>query len=139
MVMLGRYSLGMGDRFAHQAAAQLRAWVVAADVGVGIVPVGSEYNREHVEVGSERCTVRAGAHKAVRERGWQGSWHVDADHINLGTVDRFLTSSDFFTIDVADSIGRAADADVVRDFADRHPELAGEIAVPGVAGTFQLK
>ena len=31
---------------------------------------------------------------------------MDADHIRLETVDRFLPHSDFFTIDVADSIGK---------------------------------
>ncbi len=38
--------------------------------------------------------------------GWKTRWHVDADHIRLETVDRFIPWSDFFTIDVADSIGK---------------------------------
>ncbi len=40
--------------------------------------------------------------------GWQQPYHVDADHIRLETVDRFVAPSDFFTIDVADSIGKPA-------------------------------
>jgi len=58
---------------------------------------------------------------------------VDADHIRLETVDRFLDSSDFFTIDVADSIGKpATDADVAA-FLARHPELTAPLVIPGIA------
>jgi hypothetical protein len=57
---------------------------------------------------------------------------VDADHIRLETVDRFVPHSDFFTIDVADSIGKRAAGDAVKTFADRHSELAGRIDIPGV-------
>jgi hypothetical protein len=48
---------------------------------------------------------------------------VDADHINATTVDGFIDACDFFTLDVADWIGKPADP---RAFLDRHPELAGE-------------
>src|SRR5262245_44237161 len=34
--MLGKYSIGMGDRFAHQAAAQLRACILAREAGTEI-------------------------------------------------------------------------------------------------------
>jgi hypothetical protein len=47
-------------------------------------------------------------------------------------VDGFLASSDFYTIDVADAIGRPLDADAVRAFADRHPELIGRLEVAGI-------
>jgi hypothetical protein len=57
---------------------------------------------------------------------------VDADHIRLETVDRFIPDSDFFTIDVADTIGKPADAASVAAFAGRHPELAGKIIIPNV-------
>src|SRR5262249_33489630 len=59
-------------------------------------------------------------------------WHVDADHIRLETVDRFLPHSDFFTIDVADFIGRAPEATDLTAFLGRHPELVGRIEVPGL-------
>ena len=32
---------------------------------------------------------------------WNDNYFIDADHINLDTVDRFIEPSDFFTIDVA--------------------------------------
>jgi tagaturonate epimerase len=132
-VMLGKYSIGVGDRFAHQAGAQLRACVTAAKDGVTVVPVWNKSNREHNIIGSEPGSVRAAADQAVREAGWHKPYHVDADHINFETVDRFLDASDFYTIDVADWIGKTADADATRAFVKRHPELAGELQIPGIA------
>jgi tagaturonate epimerase len=139
MLLLGKYSLGMGDRFAHQAAAQLRACVMAAERGVQIVPVWNKSNREHVTIGSEPASVRASADAAVKELGWKGAYHVDADHINLGTVDRFIEPSDFFTIDVASAIGKAADASAIAQFVEKHPELRGEICIRGIEKPFRLE
>src|SRR5581483_7884673 len=134
MLKIGKYSVGVGDRFAHQAEAQLRACMQAAEKGVTVIPVCNKSNREHLIVGSEPATVRAAAEAAVKKLGWKNDWHVDADHIQLKTVDRFLNCSDFFTIDVADSIGKPASAAAVKAFADRHPELAGRLDLPGVDG-----
>jgi hypothetical protein len=36
---LGRYSLGVGDRFAHEAEAQLAAFMDAARLSVDMTPV----------------------------------------------------------------------------------------------------
>src|SRR3981189_2594857 len=127
MLTLEKYSLGVGDRFAHQAKAQLDAFRMAAARGAAIVPVWNKSNREHLIVGSEPTSVRTAADAAVRELGWTSPYHVDADHINLGTVDRFLDASDFYTLDVASAIGQAASDDDVAAFGARHPELLGEI------------
>src|SRR5690242_3522169 len=104
MLALGKYSVGVGDRFAHQAKAQLQAFVQAAAQGVEVIPVWNKSNREHTTIGSEPASVRVAADAAVRELEWTKTYHVDADHIRLETVDRFVPSSDFFTIDVADFI-----------------------------------
>src|SRR6202011_6342894 len=106
MLRLQKHSIGVGDRFAHQAKAQLRACMLAAGNGMEIIPVWNKSNREHLIVGSEPSSVRAAADTAVRQLNWTKPYHVDADHINLDTVDRFLEPSDFFTIDVAHFIGR---------------------------------
>jgi tagaturonate epimerase len=124
MMRLEKYSLGVGDRFAHQAKAQLRACVMAGEAGVDVIPVWNKSNREHMIIGSDPCSVREAADEAVRQLGWTKPYHVDADHINLDTVDRYLTASDFFTIDVAVFIGKAADSSAVSQFLGRHPELA---------------
>ena len=129
---LAKYSLGVGDRFAQQAPAQLRACVLAAERGVEIIPVWNKSNREHLIIGSEPASVHAAAAAAVKELGWHKPWHVDADHIRLETVDRFIPHSDFFTIDVADSIGKPAAPEAVKAFSDRHPELTGNVEIPGV-------
>ncbi|MGN6643909.1 MAG: tagaturonate epimerase family protein [Verrucomicrobiota bacterium] len=134
MLKIAKYSVGVGDRFAQQAEAQLQAFILAAQQGVEIVPVWNKSNREHLIVGSEPLSVRAAAEAAVQKLGWTKTWHVDADHIRLETVDRFVPHSDFFTIDVADSIGKPAAAEAVKVFADRHPELAGRIDLAGVEG-----
>src|SRR5438552_11072049 len=133
MLTLGKYSVGVGDRFAHQAKAQLRACLKAADQGVEVIPVWNKSNREHVTIGSEPSGVRAAADQAVRELKWNKPYHVDADHIRLETVDRFIPHSDFYTIDVADFIGRPAEASAVKAFVDRQGELVGTVQVPGIA------
>jgi hypothetical protein len=123
VLKLAKYSVGVGDRFAHQAKAQLRACVKAAEQGVEVVPVWNKSNREHLIIGSEPASVREAADGATRDLGWTQPYHVDADHIRLETVDRFLASSDFFTIDVADFIGKPADRSAVDNFVKAHPEL----------------
>jgi len=106
----GRFSLGMGDRFAQQGRAQLEACVKAGQAGVAVTPVWNKSHREHSIVGSAPADVRREADAAVAALGWTQAWFVDADHIRLETVDAFLEASDFFTIDVAESIGRPAGA-----------------------------
>jgi hypothetical protein len=136
MLTLGKYSVGVGDRFAHQANAQLKACQRAAERGVEIIPVWNKSNREHSIIGSEPGSVRASADAAVKELGWSKPYHVDADHIRLETVDRFLAASDFYTIDVADSIGQPAAPEAVNAFADRHEDLIGRLKLPDVSKPF---
>jgi len=136
MLTLERFSFGVGDRFAHQAKAQLRAFQMLAKDGIDVVPVWNKSNREHTFIGSEPQSVFDAAQAAVKELEWNRGWHVDADHIRLETVDRFMTCSDFFTIDVADSIGKPAAAADVQAFVARHPELIGTLKIPGVSIPF---
>ena len=138
MLTLERFSFGVGDRFAHQAKAQLHAFQLLAKHGVHVAPVWNKSNREHTFIGSEPQSVFDAAQAAVKSQGWTGGWHVDADHIRLETVERFLPCSDFFTIDVADSIGKAASAEAVGAFVKRHPELAGSVSIAGIAQPFQI-
>ena len=104
-MILSKFTLGVGDRFAHQAPAQLKACSQAAEQGFEVIPDWNKSNREHLIVGSSPASVRAAADEAVRQAGWTKPYHVDADHINLKTVDAFLDSSDFYNIDVAEWIG----------------------------------
>jgi hypothetical protein len=136
---LAKYSIGVGDRFAHQARPQLLACKMAAEHGVEVIPVWNKSNREHTLIGSTPASTRAAAEEAVRTLGWSKPYHVDADHINLATMDRFVESCDFFTLDVADWIGRPCAAESVRAFVEAHQELLGELTVPGVAHPFRIE
>ena len=133
---LPRFSIGVGDRFAHQAAAQLAACMQASAAGVEVIPVWNKSNREHLIIGSEATQTRAAVEAAVTELGWTAPYFVDADHINLKTVDRFLAPCDFFTLDVADSIGRPAAPPDVEAFLAKHPELIGDLSIPGIENPF---
>jgi hypothetical protein len=136
MIKIEKYSIGVGDRFAHQARAQLRACMLAAGAGRDVIPVWNKSNREHNIVGSEPASVRAAADDAVRQLGWARPYHVDADHINLDTVDRFIEPSDFFTIDVAHFIGKPAAPAAVDDFLRQRPELIGTLKIAGIDQPF---
>jgi hypothetical protein len=138
MLTLERFSFGVGDRFAHQAKAQLHAFQMLAGEGVEVVPVWNKSNREHTFIGSQPQSVFDAAQAAVRSLGWSKGWHVDADHIRMETVDRFMPCSDFFTIDVADSIGTPAESAEVTRFVDSHPELVGTITIPGLTAPFSV-
>jgi tagaturonate epimerase len=134
---LEKYSFGVGDRFAHQAKAQLRACMQAASEGVDVTPVWNKSYREHSIVGSEPPSVLRAAEAAVRELDWTKPFHIDADHIRFDIVDPFIETSDFYTLDVAESIGQPADPQDVQAFVDRHPELTGTIEIPGIERPFQ--
>lgn len=134
---LEKYSFGMGDRFAHQAKAQLRACVEAANQGIDVTPVWNKSYREHTIVGSKPASVLAAAEVAVRELDWTRPFHIDADHIRLDIVDEFIETSDFYTLDVAESIGQPADAESVEAFVNRHPELTGRLEIPGIEEPFE--
>ena len=134
---LPKYSVGVGDRFAHQAKAQLAACIKAEEAGVEVVPVWNKSNREHTIIGSEPKNTRVAADAAVKELGWKTPYFLDADHINLKNVERFLAPCDFFTIDVAEEIGKPAKPEDVDAFVARHPELVGEVTIPRIAAPFK--
>ena len=132
-LQISKYSLGIGDRFAHEGEAQLAAFVAAKKKGIEVVPVWNKSNREHMLIGTQPATVRAEAESAVKALGWTLPFHVDADHIGLKTVDIFVAHSDFFTIDVADFIGQPASPESVESFVEKHRGMAGTLNIPGIA------
>ncbi len=136
---LAKYSMGIGDRFGQEGRAQLRAFAMAREMGVEVVPVWNKSNREHNIVHSEPVSVREEADSAVRILNWRGQYFVDADHIGLKTVDRFLGPSDFFTIDVADFIGKEAEEEAIGEFVEGQRKLIGSIKIPGIEGTVEVR
>ncbi len=135
---LAKYSVGTGDRFAHQAEAQLQACLRALERGVEVIPVWNKSNREHTIIGSEPSSARQAADAAVRKIDWKLPYFCDADHITLQTVDRFLASCDFFTIDVADFIGQPASAAEIGSFVKKHTELLGRVRLEAAGETFYV-
>jgi hypothetical protein len=133
MTHLGKFSIGVGDRFAHQAKAQLQACILALNAGAEVIPVWNKSNREHSIIGSEPVSARVAADAAVAELGWTLPYFCDADHINLSTVERFLPACDFYTIDVADYIGKPAAASSIDRFVRRHSELLTAIPIESCA------
>mgnify|MGYP003970149467 FL=1 len=132
-----KITFGMGDRFAHQAKAQLQACIQASDKGANVTPVWNKSHREHSIVGSQPPSVQAAAEIAIRELGWTQPFYIDADHINIDIVDGYTSCSNFFTIDVADSIGKPTDSNQLEAFLNRHPELIGSIEVDGLDSPIQ--
>jgi hypothetical protein len=124
--------MGVGDRFAHQGVAQLDAMIMARDKGVSIAPVWNKSYREHSIVGTKPDSVRTEADAAVKARKWKDPYFVDADHIRLKTLDGFLESSDFFTLDVADDIGAEPGDDAMTRFMAKHKKLIGRLNIPGI-------
>ena len=83
-------------------------------------------------------STRDAADKAVTDLNWPSEYLLDADHINLGTVDRFIAPCNFFTLDVADDIGEAADPADIENFIHKHPELIGSVAVEGIKAPLEI-
>jgi hypothetical protein len=95
--------------------------------------VWNKSNREHSLIGTRPRDVRVEADAAVKSCQWSGPYFVDADHIGLATVDKFVGASDFFTIDVADSIGKSAsDASIARYMAEMQ-QFSGVLRIQGIA------
>lgn len=134
---LNKYSIGTGDRFAHQAVPQLKAIARANEHGLDISPVWNKSNREHIYVGSQPAQVREKADAAVAELGFKGKYFVDADHINLGTVAPFVPIADFFTLDVAAFIGQPSDEEAVTTFINGCQKYLGELHIPGIDHAFE--
>ena len=129
---LGKFSIGVGDRFSHQGKAQLRAIMKANETGLEINPVWNKSNREHTYVHSEPVDTRREADEAVKALGYNGQYFVDADHINLSTVDRFVAVSDFFTLDVASFIGKPSSQEDIDTFIASCEKYLGELQIPGM-------
>lgn len=135
---LEKYSFGVGDRFAHQGQAQLQALIEAKKTGILIAPVWNKSHREHTIIKTSPEDVRKEADSAVKSLGWKDPYYVDADHIGLKNVDLFIEASDFFTLDVADFMGKPAPAEDIKAFVDKYARFAGELAIPGIEDSFRI-
>jgi len=129
---LGKYSIGVGDRFTYQGKAQLSAIIKANETGLDITPVWNKSNREHLYVGTVPADTRKEADGAVKALNYSGAYFVDADHINLTTVSKYVAVSDFFTLDVASFIGKQSSKEEVNSFVTSCEKYLGELQIPGI-------
>jgi tagaturonate epimerase len=131
MKNIPRFTFGSGDRFGHQGRAQLKAVMDARAAGIEVAPVWNKSRREHSFIGSVPQSLRDEADDAVRALGYDGVYFVDADHITLATVDEFIGCCDFFTLDVAEDLGRPpADSTAAARYTEALLAL-GEVALEG--------
>jgi hypothetical protein len=130
MRIIEKYSIGTGDRFGRQGNAQIAAFQKARENGVSAAIVWNKSNREHLLVGTEPAHQRAAADAAIKATGWDGPYYVDADHVSVVTVDRFAPYCDFYTLDLADFIGKKADPATVEAFMKRHWDLPSSPGLP---------
>ncbi|MHC4424540.1 MAG: tagaturonate epimerase family protein [Planctomycetota bacterium] len=137
-MILEKHSFGIGDRFCHQGKAQLAALMKAKEQGLSITPVWNKSHREHTIIGTKSADARKEADDAVAACGWDGPYFVDADHIGLDNVDKFIESSDFFTLDVADFITEIGDGADVDSFVEKHKKYIGSLAIDGIEETFNI-
>lgn len=135
---LGKYSFGTGDRFGKEGVAQLKALLQAGENGVEVTPVWNKSHREHQTVGSKPHLVREEADAAVKSLDFSGKYFVDADHINLNIVDPYLPVSNFFTIDVADFIGKSAAEKEKDEFLKFIAKFQQRVNIPGIPKEFEI-
>jgi len=136
-MQLGKFSIGTGDRFAHQGEAQLRAIMNANQKsGLDINIVWNKSNREHTYVHTVPQDTRNEADAAVKALGFTGQYFVDADHINFSNVAGFVDSSDFFTLDVASFIGKESKEEDIRAFVASCDKYIGKLSIPGIEHDF---
>ncbi len=135
---LNTYSLGIGDRFGQEGRSQLRALQLCGELGVHVTPVWNKSNREHIIIGSSPGDTRREADEAVSVAEWYAPYCVDADHIGLTTVERFIESSDFFTIDVADAIGAPPDTEAAASYVRAMECFLGDLSIPSIPAPIRV-
>jgi tagaturonate epimerase len=139
MKTIAMYSIGTGDRFGRQGVAQLAAFKKAREKGVNVTIVWNKSNREHNLIGTQPADQRAAADRAIKASGWDGAYLVDADHVGLATVDRFAPHCDFFTLDVADFIGKSADPAAIEAFLKKRRDLPSSPGLPAKLDAYAMK
>ncbi len=117
---LEKYSIGTGDRFGCQGKAQLKAVIKAQKDGLNLAIVWNKSHREHSITKTNPSDVLYEAQNAVEELKWKGNYYIDADHINLSNVDSYIDTCNFFTLDVAEFMGKKDSAANINKFIAKY-------------------
>ena len=137
-MIIRKFTIGIGDRFAHQGKAQLQAVLNAQESGIDIYPVWNKSFREHSIVKSQPQDLRIEADSAVAALKWESDFYVDADHIGLSTVDDFINGSNFYTLDVAEFVGQAPTTADIDLFIKANQKYIGLLQIPGIHAPFEV-
>jgi len=130
-MQLEKFSMGIGDRFYHQGAAQLQGIISYSTDHVKVSPVWNKSYREHQIVGTKPESVLKEAQQAVEFHDFKNSYYIDADHIGLDTVDDFIEYSNYFTLDVVDYIGGEVPLEERNEFVDDFQDYISKTNLPG--------
>lgn len=136
---LEKYSFGIGDRFGHQGKAQLNAIIKARKLGLNIVPVWNKSYREHLIINTGPLATRKEADAATAEYSWNNDYYVDADHVDINNVSLFLGTCDFFTLDIAEHLGKKSSEEDIEAFVDKYVNLIGSVKVEGIDHSFHIE
>ena len=89
-------------------------------------------------MGTQPHTLREEADSAINASDYNGSYYLDADHITLDTVDSFVDSHNFFTLDISEHIGREDDSEAIDSFVKSLEPHLGKIELPGIDEPVEL-
>jgi len=129
---LPKFTFGVGDRFAHEGAAQLNAVLKARELGVRLAPVWNKSPLEHRLIGTGPRDVRAEADAAAQLCHYDRTYFVDADQVTFDEVDDYIGPCNYFTLDVSGRIGERPDADGVAQLLAWCEPYLGEVNLPGI-------
>ncbi|MFX1327022.1 MAG: tagaturonate epimerase family protein [Promethearchaeota archaeon] len=135
---LQKYSIGTGDRFGCQGKAQLKAVIEAQKEGLDIAIVWNKSHREHLITKTTPSDVLYEAQNAVDELKWNGNYYIDADHISLSNVDSYIDSCNFFTLDLAEFIGKKGSDVDINSFIEKHKKYTEKTFFPSYKKFFKI-
>lgn len=104
-----------------------------------ICPVWNKSNREHSYVGTSPSDTLKEADEAVKALNFKGQYFVDADHINLNNVSKYVETSDFFTLDVASFIGKESSPKNIDAFVASCKKYMGQLYISGIEKPLKME
>jgi hypothetical protein len=138
MLTLGKYSMGIGDKFGKQSRAQLLAFEMASFAGVEITPVWNKSAREHQITGTTPLMTREAAEKAVSTIKWDKPYFLNAEGFSSANIHNFIDDCNFFTIDASLFASNTITEKELNDFISNFAQFLDQIKVPGQKESFAI-
>jgi len=138
MLTLGKYSMGIGDKFGKQSRAQLTAFEMASFAGVEITPVWNKSEREYQVTGTTPYMARQTVEKAVSTVKWTKPYFLNADGVSLSNIQEFTNDCNFFTVDALLFANDQCPENDITRFCDDFSEYLENIKVQGQKESFAI-